>query len=149
MGPGNVEMIIYCDTSALMKLFVTEEHSDSVQKLASKSTRLVVSQLTWPEMCAGLGLKQRTQQVDAQIAANALKQLLVEWPRYLKLAVDEDLMIEAGELALRFGLRAYDSVQLASVQQVNRQLGSNLAFYCFDKQLNAAAQALGIQVMAS
>ena len=142
-------MIIYCDTSALMKLFVTEEHSDSVQKLASKSTRLVVSQLSWPEMCAGLGLKQRTQQVDAQIAANALNQLHVEWARYLKLAVDEDLMIEAGKLSLRFGLRAYDSVQLASVQQVHRQLGSNLAFCCFDRQLTTAATELGVQVMAS
>ena len=147
MGPGDVEMIIYCDTSALMKLFVTEEHSDSVRKLTAESNRLVVSHLTWPEMCAGFGLKQRTYQVDAQIAAIALEQLRAEWPRYSKLAVDEELMIDAGELSLRFGLRAYDSVQLASVQHVHRQLASNLGFCCFDKQLNAAARALGIQVM--
>ncbi len=129
-----------------MKLFVTEQHSDAVQKLAAESTRLVVSQLTWPEICAGLGLKQRTHQVDAQIAATALERLRDEWPRYSRLAVDEDLMINAGDLALRFGLRAYDSVQLASVQRVHRQLGSNLVFCCFDRQLNAAATTLGIAV---
>jgi predicted nucleic acid-binding protein len=55
-------------------------------------------------------------------------------------------MIEAGELALRFGLRAYDSVQLASAQRVHRHLGSNLTFCCFDKQLNAAATILSIKV---
>lgn len=140
-------MIIYCDTSALMKLFVTEQHSETIQNLAAESTRLVVSQLTWPEMCAGLARKQRTNEVDAQIAAKAFAQLHTQWPRYSRLAVDEGLMTEAGELALRFSLRAYDSVQLASVQRVHRQLGNNLVFCCFDKQLNTAAGALGIAVM--
>jgi len=140
-------MIIYCDTSALMKLFVTEQHSETTQKLATESTRLMVSQLTWPEMCAGLARKQRTNKVDAQIAAKALEQLHTQWPRYSRLAVDEDLMIDAGELALRFGLRAYDSVQLASAQRVHRQLGRKLVFCCFDKQLNAAAAALAINII--
>ena len=140
-------MILYCDTSALMKLFVTELHSKAIQKLTSESTRMVVSQLTWAEMCAGLGLKQRTRQVDIKVAATALEQLQINWPRYSKLGVDEELVQEAGDLALRFGLRAYDSVQLASAQRVHKQLGSNLLFCCFDRQLNSAATALGIEVM--
>ena len=140
-------MIIYCDTSALMKLFVSEQHTEAMQNIAAESTRLVVSQLTWPEMCAGLGLKQRTNQVDTKIALTALERLNTEWPRYSRLAVDEDLMVEAGELALRFGLRAYDSVQLASAQRIHRSLGNNLIFCCFDKQLNAAAAALAINIL--
>ena len=142
-------MIIYCDTSALMKLFVTELHSEAVRDLAAESTRLVVSQLTWAEMCAGLALRQRTNQVDAQVAATALEQLHTQWPRYSRLAVDEDLMIDAGKLSLRFGLRAYDSVQLASARRVHKQLDSNLTFCCLDEQLNAAASALNIQVMVA
>ena len=142
-------MIIFCDTSALMKLFVTEQHSNAMQKLATESARVIVSQLTWAEMCVGLALKQRTNQVDAQIAATALAQLRAEWQRYTRLGVDEELMIESGALSLKFGLRAYDSVQLASAQRVHKQLGSNLTFCCFDRQLNAAAAALGIQIMAS
>lgn len=140
-------MIIYCDTSALMKLFVTEQHSEAVQNAATESTRLIVSQLSWTEMCAGLGLKQRTHQVDAQAVALALDRLRTEWPRYSKLAVDEALLTEAGYLALEFGLRAYDSVQLASAQRIHKQLGQNLLFCCFDKPLNAAATTLGIQVL--
>lgn len=140
-------MIIYCDTSALMKLFVAEQHTEAMQNIAAESTRLVVSQLTWPEMCAGLGLKQRTNQVDKKIALTALERLNTEWPRYSRLAVDEDLMVEAGELALRFGLRAYDSVQLASAQRIHRSLDNNLIFCCFDKQLNAAAAALAINIL--
>ena len=130
-----------------MKLFVTEQHSEAVQNAATESTRLIVSQLTWTEMCAGLGLKQRTHQVDAQIAALALNNLRTEWSRYSKLAVDEALLTEAGDLALHYGLRAYDSVQLASAQRIHKQLGQNLLFCCFDKPLNAAATTLGIQVL--
>jgi uncharacterized protein len=140
-------MILYCDTSAMMKLFVTEPHSQTIQNLAAESTRLVVSQLTWPEMCSGLARKQRNNEVDAQIAAKAMAQLHTQLAGYSRLAVDEDLMIEAGKLGMRFGLRAYDSVQLASVQRAHLTLGSNVTFCCFDKQLNAASSALSIQVM--
>ena len=139
-------MILYCDTSALMKLFVSEQHSQAMQTLAAESTRLLVSLLTWPEMCAALALKQRTHQVDAPVAATALRRLRSEWPRYTKMAVNEDLVTEAGKLALRFGLRAYDSMQLASAQRAHQQLGRNLTFCCFDKQLNAAAATLKINI---
>ena len=109
----------------------------------------MVSQLTWAEMCAGLALKQRSNQVDAQIAVTALEQLHTEWPRYSRLGIDEDLMMEAGKLALRFGLRAYDSVQLASAQRAHKQLGINLTFCCYDKQLNTAAAALAMSILSN
>ena len=55
---------------------------------------------------------------------------------------------ENNKLALRFGLRAHDSVQLASAQRVHRQLSSNLTFCGFDRQLNSAAAALAINVLS-
>lgn len=140
-------MILYFDTSALMKLFVDERHSDTMRSTSLASTRLIVSQLTWAEMCAGMSLKQRTGQVEAQLAATALQELREQWPRYYRLGIDGNLVATAGELALRFGLRAYDSVQLASAQRAHEQLGTNLTFCCFDQQLNAAASALAITVL--
>lgn len=140
-------MILYCDTSALMKLFVDEQHSDRMRNTSLASTRLMVSQLTWTEMCAGMSLKQRTGQVEARLAAKALQELHAEWPRYYRLGIDEDLAATAGELALRFGLRAYDSVQLASAQRAHQQLGTAMTFCCFDKQLNHAAAALALTIL--
>ena len=140
-------MILFCDTSALMKLFVEEQHSDAVCSASKAAGLIMVSQLTWVEICAALGLKQRTRQIDAPQAAKALQELRVEWVRYNKLAVDQSLISTAGELALAFGLRAYDSVQLASAQRTHSQTGNNLVFACFDKQLSAAAVALGINTL--
>jgi hypothetical protein len=51
------------------------------------------------------------------------------------------------DLALRFSLRAYDNVQLATAQQAHVQLGETMAFCCFDKPLNVAAHALGLVLL--
>ena len=102
-------MILFCDTSALMKLFIEEQHSDTVRRATESAALMAVSQLTCVEMCAALSLKQRTRQIDASQAVLALQELRGEWTRYTKLAVDQALVNAAGELAQTFGLRAYDS----------------------------------------
>lgn len=142
-------MILFFDTSALMKAYAKEEHSEQVRALMKAATSSFVSLIAWAEMCAAFGLKERTQQITSTEVAAGLERLNKEWDSFGQIGVDSELMINAGKLALRFGLRAYDSVQLASAQRVHKQLGSNLTFYCFDKPLNAAAVALGIQIMAS
>ena len=139
-------MILFCDTSALMKAYAKEQASEQVRQLLEQASNCFVSLITWVEMYAAFGLKQRTQQITGAEVEAGLDRLNKEWAGFGLIAVDSPLMIEAGELALRFGLRAYDSVQLASAQRVHRQLGENLAFCCFDKQLNAAATALSITV---
>lgn len=132
-----------------MKAYAKEAHSEEVRGLMSEASSSFVSLITWTEMCAAFGLKERTQQITSAEVAAGLERLNKEWNSFGHIAVDSDLMIDAGRIALRFGLRAYDSVQLASAQRVHKQLGSNLTFCCFDKPLNAAAAALGIQVMAA
>lgn len=140
-------MILFCDTSALMKAYAKEENSDRVRGLIKEAANCFVSLITWAEMCSAFGLKERTQQITSSEVAAGLERLDNEWGSFGQIAVDPALVKEAGELALRFGLRAYDSVQLASAQRVHRQLGSNLVFCCFDRHLNTSATALGIPVM--
>ena len=140
-------MILFCDTSALMKAYAKEQHSDKVRGLIKEATTCFVSLITWAEMCSAFSLKKRTQQITTVEVAAGLERLNNEWNGFGKIAVDPPLIKEAGELALRFGLRAYDSVQLASAQRTHRQLGLNLLFCCFDRQLNVAAEGLGIPVM--
>lgn len=140
-------MIVYCDTSALMKLYAKEQHSDWTRQQVLGASRCVVSQITWAEMCAALALKGRTQQIEHAEVGAAMERLRSEWDGYTRLALDGALIGTAGELALTFGLRAYDSVQLASAQKAHQQMGSVMTFCCFDKQLSTAARALGINTL--
>ena len=139
-------MILFCDTSALMKAYASEQHSHEVRAWLKKASHSYVSLITWVEMHAAFALKERTSQITQAEVRAGLVRLTNEWSSFNKLTIDTELVQNASELAVRFGLRAYDSVQLASVHLLHRQLGSNLMFCCFDKQLNAAAEALGLQV---
>ncbi len=130
-----------------MKLYAQEQHSGWTRQQVLHADLCIVSQITWVEMCAALALKGRTSQLTQPQIDEALQRLRLEWPGYSKLAIDQALVSVAGQLALTFGLRAYDSLQLASAQRTHSQAGSNLAFACFDQQLNAAAVALGIRAL--
>ena len=137
-------MILFCDTSALVKLYAQELHSDWTRLQVEAAARCLVSEITWAEMCAALAMKGRTKQVTPDGVTASLARLRSEWDIYTGLAVDVPLIGHAGELALRFGLRAYDSIQLASAHKAAAIAGTALRLCCFDKQLMAAAQALGI-----
>ena len=140
-------MILFCDTSALMKLYAQEAHSSAVRTAVKKASATLVSLITWVEVHAAYSLKQRTQQITQAQVDEGLARLQQEWANFSRTGIDVALAAQAGQLALRFGLRAYDSIQLASAHRVHQQLGSAMAFYCFDKQLNAAAVALGISTV--
>ena len=62
------------------------------------------------------------------------------------MGLDAPLLTQAGELALQWGLRAYDSLQLATAGLAHAQLGKQMVFLCFDKKLQLAAQAMGLTI---
>lgn len=130
-------MIRYLDTSALVKLFVGEQHSDRVRRWAEDSAKVVVSELTWTELCAALARQRRTGQITVAQVDATLAELSMDWPRYPRLGTDAALFAEAGNLALRLDLRAFGVI------------GPALQFCCFDRKLNTAAQGLGLAVMAA
>jgi uncharacterized protein len=139
-------LILYCDTSALVKLYVQEQHSEWVRDQVTLSSGCVVCQMTWVETNAAFGMKRRNQEITPAEQRSALKRLRGEWPMFTRMAIDMGLLEEAAEFALRFGLRAYDSVQLACANRAFQQIGGSLAFCCFDKQLNKAAGELGLSL---
>jgi predicted nucleic acid-binding protein len=142
-------VIAYFDTSALIKLFVDEVHSEAVRRWAGDTSRIVISQLAWVETCAALAMKRRTSQLQPEEVEAALALVRQEWPRYHRVGVEAELVTTAGSLALAHDLRAYDSVQLASAQRVAAVTGAAFRFCCFDQRLNAAAAAIGLPLAAA
>lgn len=139
--------MFYCDTSALMKLYVQEVHSEMMRRVCVDSDTVVVSDITWVEMRSALAQRVRTHQTSNLEAQKALAKLRTEWQAYQGLSLDESLFELAGNHTEAFGLRAYDSVQLASAQRFNIALRGQMTFCCFDKQLNNAAKVLGMKVL--
>ena len=137
-------MIACCDTSALVKLYIVEPDSDAVAELAAGAEAVAVCRIAWAEAHAALSRRAREIPVDRPAIEAAKQALARDWPDLLVLEVTQALVERAGEYADVFGLRAYDSVQLAAAYEAHRLAETPVAFLCFDSRLNKAARVLGM-----
>lgn len=143
-------MILFCDTSALAKLYVTEEHSAAVLQVAQSADAVAVSRIAWVELMSALGRRERECPADAAALATARQRLRDDWADYLKLDIDQALVESAGELAETFALRAYDSVQLACARRLQAAAAEQpVVFACFDRRLSNAARLLGLEPLSA
>lgn len=137
-------MILFCDTSALVKLYVEEDFSDRMAELAEQASTIAVSRIAWVEAMAALSRRAREQARDAADIDKCKQSLRDAWPGFAVVEVGQPLVEMAGEFADAFALRAYDSVQLASARIVKQRSTEDLLFACFDRRLQKAAAMLSI-----
>ncbi|MDP1610589.1 MAG: type II toxin-antitoxin system VapC family toxin [Sulfuritalea sp.] len=137
-------MILFCDTSALVKLYIKEDSSDAMQTLARSASAIAVCRIAWAEIMAALARRARENPGDAQAIETVRTRLRTDWPRYAIVEITQPLMELAGEYADTFALRGYDSVQLAAARNLQQAAGEELHFACFDARLQKAARMLGM-----
>jgi predicted nucleic acid-binding protein len=137
-------LILFCDTSALLKLFIHEEHTDTVSAAADAAETVAASRLAWPEFMSALARRARESPRDAPALARARQAWVARWADFLVVEIDQPLVALAGDYAEAFALRAYDSVQLAALQTLRIQSGEEVRFACFDARLMKAAAVLGV-----
>ena len=136
-------MILFCDTSALIKLYIAEEYSALLETEVAKADAVAVCRIAWVEARAALSRRAREVREDVALIEQAKAALARDWPSYVVLEVSQPLVELAGEYADTFALRAYESVQLAATTA--RISGSQVRFACFDARLNKAAAVLDLQ----
>ncbi len=137
-------MILFCDTSALVKLYILEDSSRDMQALAGAASAIAVCRIAWAEMMAALARRVREFPNDTDAIEVVRKRLRTDWPRYVVVEVTQALVELAGEYADTFALRGYDSVQLAAARTLQDLAGEEIQFACFDSRLGKAARMLGM-----
>jgi len=137
-------MILFCDTSALIKLYIVEVGSDAIKAQMSSAEVVAVCRIAWAEAHAALSRRAREVPLDALVIEQAKASLAADWPHFLVLEIDQTLVERAGEYADTFALRGYDSIQLAAAYEAGRISQISIFFACFDMRLNKAAKLLGM-----
>jgi hypothetical protein len=139
----------FADSSAVVKLYADESDADRVRHRLS----LVISQLARVEVPAALWRKNRIGELSTSDTAVLVEAFEADYfgteseePRFIVMAVTEAVLDHAAQLVGRYGLRAYDGVQLASACQTKEAFGEPVVFLGFDKALGAAAAAEGLRV---
>lgn len=137
-------MILYCDTSALVKLYINESHAREVKALAGEAEAVAVCRIAWAEYYAATARRAREVTEDQGGMDRARQSLAADWEHYVVIDVSQAVVVRAGEYADAFALRGYDAVQLAAAAEAMEAAGQDLIFACFDRRLNKAAGLLGM-----
>lgn len=134
-------MILYLDTSDLVKLYVEEPGSEAVRRLVERAAIVASSIVAYPEARAALARRRRERSLTAAEHQRAKAALDADWPRVLALEVGTVVAHSAGELAERHRLRGFDALHLASCLVLAREFpDETVRFSSADRQLATAAQ---------
>jgi len=114
-------MIVYLDTSSLVKLYVEEAGSAIVRDVTQKASVIATSKIAYAEARAAFARKQRE--------------------------VTDGIIRAAGDIAEKYLLRGFDSIHLASAVNLKGKIMGEVFFSSTDSKLNRAAGKEGIKVL--
>ena len=137
-------MILYLDTSSLVKLYVEEPGSADVRRTLEDATIATSSVVALPEARAALARRRRERSLTAADHRRAKAALDDDWPRLLTLDVSTTIAKSAGDLAERHRLRGFDALHLASYLAIAGEFpGEVVRFSSADRALERAARRAG------
>lgn len=141
-------MIVYLDTSALVKLFVPEAHSAAVRAAVTAGSVIATHLLAYTEACSAFA-RLAESRADESLFRRLRRELDAHWTEWEIVQADERLVRRAGEFCARYRLRGYDSVHLAAAERVHGAGGdrTDFRFGVFDASLARAARSLDLALL--
>ncbi|MEJ2264771.1 MAG: type II toxin-antitoxin system VapC family toxin [Anaerolineales bacterium] len=139
-------MNLYADTSALIKKYIREAGSEQIIAHFNQYPIICTAALTQAEMASAMSKAVRLGWVNEPEILIAWQDFLTHWPAFVRLPVSAGVIERASSLAWHHGLRAYDSVHLASALAWKDVTGDQVVFACCDRTLLKAARQEGLQI---
>lgn len=140
-------MIVYLDTNALVKLYITEQHSSLLRVFIEEEVKVVgTSVIARPEFSASIAKGLRTGMIWKNVAIAAYKRFQSEWQDLQTLAITDDIIATADSIAWNQQLRGFDAIHLASALQWQSALNTEVTLITFDEQLWQAAQQTDLRI---
>jgi hypothetical protein len=142
--------LYYLETSALVKLYVKEPGTERLLALTDRAAhnRFAILALAQVELRSAVRRRQRSGKITETVASLLLDlfQRHVE-ARFLTQNVTDATLDFASTLIDRYGLRAYDAIQLGGYLALRKTVGDDTPiFACSDHDLLSAATQEGIPV---
>ena len=137
-------MIVFLDTSALVKLYHEEDRSLDVEKVISDVEEIYLSGIAELEFRSTIWKKVRTKEIDEDIANSVIEAFEDDFDKYSWVAIDSESMHSSKDLLMQYGksgLRALDSIQLSSALVLRN---SDCHFITFDLKLRKLFQEEGL-----
>ena len=143
--------ILYLDTSALVKLYVSERGSERMTELAlsDASHSLATCAITQVEFHSAIDRRRRGEGLGEDEAERAVGEFTEQFrSAFFVYPVDDRMLELACVMVRRHALRAYDAVHLAACLFLLRLYArDDLTFVSADRRLLTAARSEGLAVV--
>ena len=128
------------DTSALVKKYLDEEHSQWVEDLMLNDPVWCGSMLLASESAVAVA-----RDIEMTDELNSVdRELTADLDYFNFVPVDADCLVNAVDIGRAFGLRILDAIHLAAV----RRLPDDCQFVTFDERQLDAAASMGVELLS-
>ena len=140
-------MILYCDTSALVKRYVREEHSDLVRRAWREARRVATSEVAFAEAMAAVAWRWRNGDLTAKAHEKLRERISRDFLALVRVPISADLNHRIADLVLCYPLRGFDAIHLSSALLIREEVRGSVIFACFDNDLSSAASVAGLELL--
>ena len=137
-------MIIYLDSSAIIKRYIDEAGTSAVNSLFAETNGIGTNLVARAEVAAGLMRAARINIISRDDALSAMEKFRSEWENYQRLSVTEATVFRADDLVIKYDLRGYDAIHLAAAVIWQEVIGETITLATFDQKLWVAANEYGM-----
>lgn len=137
-------MILYLDSSALVKRYVAEVGSAEVAAAIEGARLTATAVISRAEVTAALAKAVRIGLASRDAAAAGLAAFEVDWTDLIRLQISEATVARAAAAAWSHGLRGYDAVHLACALVWQESLGDPVTLATYDRELWRGASTSGL-----
>lgn len=135
--------IYYFDSSALVKRYHYEKGTTAVDDIIDdlgKGCEGVISYFAILEITSALRRKLRNKEINRKTFDSGIATFLSEMTAHFSVRpVDENILSIATSLVIEHGLKAADSIHLATAKEIVDLTGKDIVFVASDKELLDAA----------
>jgi len=138
-------MILYLDTSALVKRYFREPYSDDVISRWKSATQIVTSFVAYAETIASIYRKKREADLADTLIRKIADSFRQDWESFIRVEVNDELNGYINRLVEGHPLRGFDAIHLASAMVIHERLPEDFVFACFDDRLARTARSEGLE----
>jgi uncharacterized protein len=136
-------LIVYFESSALLKLFLNEPDADLALQVWNEADGAVTSEISHLEVHAGLAraVRENPPKLSNDDYENAKDRFDQLWLELTSIAVSTELIQKASGVASEYALRAYDALHFATVLDIS---DDEILLATTNQELERAAKAADI-----
>lgn len=137
-------MILYLDSSNIVKLYVEEAGSEELDALLASAEGIATSRIAFAEVRCALARKRRDGDVSPADYGEVVTGFRDDWPRFIVVEATQDVVERAGGLCEAHRLRTLDAIHLASASLLADSVETPVRFSSSDRRLHKAAASEGL-----